>query len=198
MTAEEILQKIPGSWSEFKLKDYIRSTQFERLVKSTDDEVEALDIDVENMFRLIASIVDVPVETVRALSWADQKRAMDRLKFMDKEPGKKENCVLDWKHPDDLSYADFVAFITLQEDMFNNMPLLIQSMIKNKLSEDEIKELTMDEIHYGFFLQRRTYRKHRSHTLRCLAKRAIRQALKEMWQRLKRLFKARKRSKNKT
>lgn len=187
MTGEEIINKLPKDWSEFKLRDYLRVAQVETVVCASDDELDLFEAKVANSFILISALTDVPVDMISSMPWSEQRRAMEKLSFMNNEPGKKNEGLLDWKEPKELKYDDFLTFITSQHDP-NNMPLIIKTLIKNEMSEDEILQLGMDEIHHGFFLLNRILKKHRSHTLRCLARRARRQALKEIWLELTRRF----------
>ena len=201
MTIQEIIERLPGSWSEMKLRDYQKIAH----VKITEsDDAFNMFVGVDNTIKVISALTGINVEELEKLSMADLVKAANRLEFMAAMPDKVKNGKIKWKQLEEIKYDDFVAYNMLQGDLFNNMPTIITCFsYKEKykdgvddmfvrFTKEEIEEMGMDEVHTGFFLLRSIMMKYADSSITSHVRNLVRILRKEKrltrWQAAKILF----------
>lgn len=157
---QEILDKLPSSWEEITLKTAIKYLNVEMEFPVDGDEFEKIQIGLNNIYKTIAVLTDISIEEAREIpkQWIDKMAV--KTAFMNTNPIPKKESKIKWKGFDEISYDDFISFIQLQnEQWIDKMPTVIKAFSKNKLSEEEILEMNMLEVHTGFFLLMRQLKK---------------------------------------
>lgn len=153
-TQKEIVDSLPETWSEVKFKTYL-----ELMKLKVNDSEDPLDIMNTNL-QICSMFLNLPVEIVEQFPMSTIRAINKRLEFLSTKAKPKTNSKYIWKtNLIEPTYDDFITFIKVSEQInqadLSNFPLLVKIMLKSPLTEEEILELPMDEIEYGFFLLRK-------------------------------------------
>lgn len=189
MKQKEILEQLPSNWSELKLKDYLKLTN---IVVKTEDDGEA---GIYNTFKTLSALTGLDESIFEAMPLNEIMPLANKLSFLQTMPEPKKNGIIKWKAIDEVKYNDFVNFITLCKDPFNNMAAIIKDFSVSKLSNEEILDLGMDEVHTGFFLLMKQSKKSLSNTMKTLVIRLIKNKTKATFLKLLHFGKNRKKLK---
>ena len=143
---DEILKKLPTSWNEFKLKDYLKVADV--VITEDEDVLNGL----ENSLKLISALTDIPANELEEYSLADINLIADKISFINKLPEPGKESIIKWKNVETVKYNDFLNFMNLSKEPIKNLALIIQSFSTNEMTEDEALNLSMQECMNGFFL----------------------------------------------
>lgn len=144
---KEILKNIPSSWAELKLKDY--NKLFELGIKVDEGEFTLIS---NNSLKAFSILSGLSIEELEDLPITAIGEINNRLSFLQTLPEPKAKSKLKWKKIDEVPYGAFIAFVQAQSDPLKSIHLILKEFSLNKLTEDEILDLTMDEVYTGFFL----------------------------------------------
>ncbi len=182
-TQSEILKMVPGSWNEVTLDTYIN-----RLLQVKMPGVDILDqldasIDIASAFiGLDKDIIShFPLETIKKIN--------QKLMFMDTKPQVLKKTKYKWMTKmDEPSYDTYILYIRVSEQIskndFSNFPLVIKHMCKDKLTDEEVMALPMDEVETGFFLLRGSLKKYMQPTINILKTQVVMTSLRSNLQKL--------------
>jgi hypothetical protein len=192
MNHKDILNKLPSSWQEMKLRDYLKVTDLE--ISEDDDLFNGVD----NTLRVISALADVPVPTLEELPYPQIMDLAKHIEFISTLPKPTKDTKLQWKKVESIKYNDFVTFLALSKEPIQNLPTIIQTFSKKELSEEEVLDLDMVECYSGFFFLNKGLKKSFRRMIIYSSLKLIRQSVKMMWSalmgRIKRLLKAFKKS----
>jgi len=188
-----ILNCLPGTWSELKLKEFIKLTDIIISEGEGEDEVENLFVGADNILKVISVLVDIPVDQIEELNYHQVAELINKVGFITAPPEPANGLTIQWKNIEEIKYNDFVTYLNLSKEPFKNLPLMMKTFAKNQLSEQQIQNLGMDDVMAGFFLLNRQLKTFLKTTAKSLAWRATKQTCKEiptrLWQRFKRAIK---------
>ncbi|WP_428329036.1 hypothetical protein [Mucilaginibacter sp.] len=164
MNYKEILQKLPGTWAELKLKDYIKLSPV--IQEPEEDVLPDPDIftnqyltELDKNVHIISLLTDVPVEEIEKLTMVQLDEAVNKISFISTAP-EQVKTQIKYKQFSELSYDNFITFQKLSLDFtpekilssaINNLPLMLSVFSKDNLKEDYFLELSIPEIITGFF-----------------------------------------------
>lgn len=144
---KELLERLPGDWSEFKLADYVKLGNIELEV---DDEIGGTLAGLDNAIKIVAVIAGATIEELESMTMPEVNQLLSKVRFMTEHPKPLRSGKIKWKKASDTTYDDFITFVTLQRDTYNNMPLIIKAISADEMTDEEILNLPMDEVHTGF------------------------------------------------
>lgn len=178
-TQGEILDKLPNSWSDIKFKTYLELMKVK--VDGSEDPLEVIktNIDICSLFLgLPANIIEqFPMSVIKAMN--------EKLSFLSERCKPVDKSKFVWKHQlMEPTYDDFITFVKVSEQLnagdMSNFPLLIKVVIKSEVTDEQILDLPMDEVEYGFFLLRKFSMKYLQHTMKDLTAKMIMLRTNEM------------------
>lgn len=150
---KEIIKRIPTSWENFKLKDYLKCVDI-KISEGHENEINELFSGLDNTLSVISKLSNVPVETLETMDFAFIQQLGTMLSFIKELPKSVKSSSIKWKKVDEVTYNDFVSFITLSKDAVHSMGDIIKTFSKTELSIDEINEMSVAEVYGGFFMLR--------------------------------------------
>lgn len=166
MDYKQILNKLPGNWNELSLKTYIKlspvlnDSDKEPELYNEDIFTEKLEADVDKNIQIISLLTDVPVEVLLTGYTMNQFEGfVSKLMFLATPPvtGKP---VINYITFDKLTYDGFITFNKMQRDLsdegilgsaINNLSTMLSIFSKDKLTPEQIENLSMPEVIAGFF-----------------------------------------------
>lgn len=173
---KDILAKIPSSWKEVKIKDYIELGKIELdLSKEFNDVVT----DTDNNLKVISIFTGVPVSELENFSMLEIGKMSEKLSFMESLPVVNKSSKINWKSVEEITYNDYVVFQQFGLDPYNNLHLIIPSFSKYKVSPDVVLEMNVEDVHTAFFLLRKTVKKSTNNMKRYLRIQLLKAKLKE-------------------
>lgn len=172
----KIIEKLPASWKEINLKTAIKylNVEFESAV---EDEIENLQRQLNNIYKTISVLTDIPIEEIKNLPKNIIDEAAIKTAFMNQKPKPKKTSIIEWKCIEEITYDNFITYTQLQNDLIDNMPTIIKSFSKNKMNEEEIMNLDMEEIYTAFFLLMKQLKKSVAHMKVSLIRKIMKQKL---------------------
>lgn len=165
MNYKELLNKLPSSWEQLKLRDYIKLSP----VLNASDNGELMDDDIYTIkhlsdldlsVKIISLLTDTPVDDIEALSMLEVNQLIEKLSFIGSVPqtGKPK---IAYKGFSELSYDNFITFQKLSLDFteegilssaIGNLPVMLSLFAKDeKHNPESILNLSMPEVINGFF-----------------------------------------------
>jgi len=174
---KEILKKLPSSWDTFKLKDYMKCVDIE-ISEGHENEIDELLSGLDNTLSVISKLTDVSIKELELLDFNFIHQCGTMLSFMTELPKSVKSCSIKWKSVEEVSYNDFVSFLTLSKDAVHSLPEIIKTFSKDKFSDDEINEMSVAEVYTGFFMLRMYHRKFLNRLIRKEAMHLIKMNLK--------------------
>lgn len=153
MDKNKIYNSLPSSWEDFRFEDYLKC------IDIPIKEGEELTDDLDNTLAVIEAITGVSVKELEDLDMVTISAFANKLAFM-KEMPKGGKSSIDWKKVEEITYNDFVSFATIQKDAVRGMGDIIKQFSKNGLTDEEINEMSVQEVHAGFFTLRKYLRKY--------------------------------------
>lgn len=180
MNYKELLSKLPSSWEQLKLKDYIKLSP----VLNKADNEEDIDVDIYTIKHLsdldmnvniISLLTDTPIDDIEALSMKEVNLLIEKLSFLGSVP-KSVKSSIQFKTFDELSYDNFVHFQKLQLDFsedgilssaVDNLPTMLALFAqKAEHNEDYMLNLSIPEVIAGFFTVKKNTEKYIQHLVR--------------------------------
>jgi len=149
---DNILTLLPGSWDELKLKDFQKLLDV--TIKETD-EFEDMFVGMDNMLSVMSKLAGVEVKELEALPFASLQKLLTKLAFIQTEPAKKFKSSIKWKKLDEITYDDYVNYINLSKAPLQNLHAIIKTFSKTVFTEEDVLEMSMRDVHTGFFLLRK-------------------------------------------
>ena len=175
LNSNEILAKIPGSWADVTLDMWINKLM--KLKTYTPDIDDPL-TDVYISIQFISDITELPIDTVQHFPMELIKQSNRKLVFMSKGVDPNYKPKRKWiKNIEDPTYDDFITFVNVSKQIndgdYSNFPLIIKTIIREPITEEEIMQMPMDEVNHGFFLLRQSLRKYLRSTTMDLEKKIL-------------------------
>ncbi|MFL5808625.1 MAG: hypothetical protein ACJ749_03835 [Flavisolibacter sp.] len=173
MTPEQIYTALPSTWADVKLKQFVKLTDLTVDPLSEKDDYEKLAASLQKTYHMVSILSGATIEEVinSPKMWLDKMG--QKVAFMDIKPIPKKDSKFKWKTVDEITYNDLVTYILLKENFFDHVPTIVKTFSKVELTEDEIWEAGMDELHTGFFLllnEVKTFLTHTEQSLKALLK----------------------------
>ncbi|QEC78758.1 hypothetical protein [Mucilaginibacter ginsenosidivorax] len=175
MNYKELLNKLPSSWEQLKLKDYIKLSP---VLNAADTEGELVDDDIYTIkhlsdldmsVQIISLLTDTDIEDIEALSMLEVNQLIEKLAFIGTVP-KTGKPKIAYKPFDELSYDNFITFQKLSVDFteegilssaIGNLPVMLSLFAKDPNHNPEfIFNLSMPEVINGFFSVKRNTEKY--------------------------------------
>lgn len=141
MTATEIFNIIPKSWSEFTLEQYLRTLTI------TDDPNVMTDVqNIEQGSQLLAALSGVDKSVIDGLTYKEFLWLQSSLKWMQEKPA--DNCDVEklYKGIDEITLDEYILFQNYQSNPIEVLPILISTLRKEKVSIEETLRLPMSEV----------------------------------------------------
>lgn len=178
-TQKEILDLLPENWSQIKFKTYLELMKLK--VSIDEDPVEILNSNLE----VCSLFLDLPTAIVEQFPMSTIKAMNNRLAFLSEKAKPIASSKYLWKTTiTEPTYDDFITFIKVSEQInqgsLDNFPLLIKIMLKKEMTEEEILNMSMDEVEHGFFLLRKYSMNYLKLTMKDLTVKAIAMKTNEM------------------
>jgi hypothetical protein len=175
LSSNEILAKIPGSWAELTLAKWLEFMSLRTYKPEADDPLS----DVYVSLQVISSITGLDMDIVQQFPMELIKQANKKLSFLSASPDKGYKSKRKWiTKVEDPTYDEFITFVNVSKQInegdYSGFPLIIKSIIREPITDEEILALTMDEVNAAFFLLRRSLRKFLKSTTRTLETEATR------------------------
>lgn len=174
---KDIIKSLPGSWKEMKLKDFQKVMD---ITISENIEQENIFDGLDNTIKVISSLTSIPVADLEELPMKEMIEVTKQISFITEIPGDSKACSLKWKQIDKISYDDFVTFNTLAQEPLVNLVPIIKTFSVDKLSDEQVLDLNMEDVFTGFFLLNRQSKKFIRHTNIFLKKKLMKQVVVEM------------------
>lgn len=182
---QDILDKIPDGWNKITFDFYIN-----KLMKlSISNSEDPLDI-MDNNLDVVSLFLELPKEIIEQFPMSLIKQINNKLSFISEKPKRIKSSRYRWfENLNEPTYDDFVTFVKVSEQLekgeLDNFPLLIKIVLKDKLTEEEILKMPMDEVENGFFLLRKFSTNYLKSTMQDLQVKAITQKTNEMIDKMK-------------
>lgn len=164
LTVKELLNQLPGSWSELKLKQFLAVMDVEVDDSNKEDQFSSIDYTIQ----VIHQITGVDVDSLEALPLFAIHQLGEKMSFMLEQPQPLKRSPLKLKTIDELSYDDFVTFSVMSKDPIRNLPLLIKTFSQDKITEDQVKEMNMVDCQTVFFFVHKRLKKYLNRSIQSL------------------------------
>ncbi len=180
---KELLNKLPQSWEQVTLE------QFQKMSSTPITEEGTIFDGMENSIAVMSKLLDVSVDELESMSMIDLATLGNRISFMTTEPQPDKTSPIKWKKVEEISYNDFLVFIQLQDKQLENLHTFIKTFSHTTLTEDEILQLPITQVIWGFFLFRNQLRQSLKASIKStrqqLVKHLIKKKLQEFKQKMK-------------
>ena len=190
---KELLKKLPGQWSDLKLKDYIKLAPVINGTQVADDVFDAdiytakIESDLDKSLSIISLLTDVTVEELEAKPMTEVTELIGKLSFMNDLPN-QDKPVTKYKKFTELTYDGFITFEKLQRDIsdegilgnaISNLPVMLSVFSKDGLTPEQIEELSMSEVIASFFILEKNIQKYLRSIQRSLLLQVMKNKTKE-------------------
>jgi hypothetical protein len=187
MNYQDIIKRIPTSWETMKLEQFQKLLDI--ILVETEDEFSGnLFIGMDNTLMVISRLTDIPVSELEAMPIQAVNEMAKRLDFMTTLPQTKVTSNVIFKEVDEITYNDFVLYSNMAQQpngVLSNLPLVLQSFAKKKMSLQEVNDLNMVDCFTGFFLSERNTKKWCGRTAKSLKKKIRREMIRALITRFK-------------
>lgn len=166
MDYKQILNTLPGNWQELTLKTYIKlspvlnDSDKEPELYNEDIFTEKLEADVDKNIQIISLLSDVPEAILLTGYTMNQfEELVTKLMFL-ATPPVTDKPTINYISFDQLTYDGFITFNKMQKDFtdegilgnaVSNLPMMLSIFSKDKLTPEQIENLSMPEVIAGFF-----------------------------------------------
>ncbi len=174
MNIKEILDKLPSSWEQINLKQYLDLTTIV-IEEEADNPLNG----IENTLSVISKLTDTPVSELEALPMHHIQQLGTKLAFMANLPEVSKNSSLKkWKKLEDISYNDYIFFVQVpQGKHLDNLQTFIKNFSQTTMTEEEILALPVTDVFNGFFLCRIQLDKYLNRSIRSTALKLMKQRI---------------------
>jgi hypothetical protein len=174
MNYKELQNKLPSSWEQLKLMDYIKlSPVLNNADNEEDNDVDIYTIkhfsDLDISVNIISLLTDTPVDGIEALQMKEVNLLIEKLSFLGSVP-QTVKPTIKYKTFDQLSYDNFITFQKLSLDFseegilssaVDNLPIMLALFAKDENHNTEyMLDLSMPEVIAGFFTVKRNTEKY--------------------------------------
>jgi hypothetical protein len=149
---KNIIEKIPTAWKDVKVKDYQKLSE---IVVTESGELDNLFVGIDNSIKVLSAFTGMTVEELEALPMNEVTQMSKRLDFMLTLPEINKKSIIKWKKLEEITYNDFILFNQFGNDFFKNLHLLIPAFSKTKISEEEVLDMNLEDMHTAFFFLRK-------------------------------------------
>lgn len=150
MNIKELINQLPYSYDTLSFGQWLKIIDIELVTKQEEDFSN-----LDNTVRIASAILDIPVSELEARPLAEIILLDKRLSFLN-QPHMPSKTSLKWKDIDTTTYDDFVWFID-QKDKTDLLGFC-NRFLQPSQTEEEILELSTQDVLSGFFLLRKQLR----------------------------------------
>jgi len=176
MNYKEIINKLPNTWDELTLKDYIKLSPVindidEDVIQDPDLFTIKILSDLDKNIKIISLLSDTPVDAIEKLTMVQLNELVNRIAFINNVPDKPKTTVK-YKSFDQLTYDNFITFEKLSMDFtpdnvlttaIYNLPTMLAVFTKDNLTVEQFLNLSMPEVIAGFFTVNQNIKKYLQH-----------------------------------
>ncbi|RZL15172.1 MAG: hypothetical protein EOO89_14325 [Pedobacter sp.] len=177
----DLYHALPDSWAKLKYKHYKHLVKLQMVDEAPVDVLELVDAgitdlstftpniksNIDNTALLLSTMLDVPVESLLALDSIHFLTLANRIKFIYTEPSiEGYKCSIKWKDMTTMTTNDYILFLTLANDPVNNIGAIVKSFSLNDMTDEDVDELSVLDIHSGFFLLIKQWQKYTNSQIR--------------------------------
>lgn len=171
-----LINQLPSGWHDFKAGDYLRCLQHIKYYEAEPD-------DPTPAIHILSVLLAIPFDQLYERTAPAVIQAMiARISFMSQEP--KGRAVDQWfkdvHNVNDINYRDFTALQSLMKDPVNNMLKIITAFNATPITEDEVNNLSVEEVHNRFFTLLKYSKKLLRSSTQHLAKTIVKQQLRSL------------------
>lgn len=171
----ELIEKIPGSWEEFKFSDYLKILDLE---VSEDDEFDGSFNGIDNTLKVISALTNISISELEAIEIQTITSIAKKLYFMVELPNTKNfKSKISWKKLEEVSYGEYITYVMLAKEPFKNLKIFIKAFSSDDLTEEEIDNLSMMEAYAAFF----TLNKYVGKSMNSMARKERMKLIKLLW-----------------
>ncbi|RZJ82576.1 MAG: hypothetical protein EOO47_00060 [Flavobacterium sp.] len=176
---KELLKTLPTSWNELTLSQYNKLITANLIPSEENDDEVVNDFDINLM--VIATLTDTHIDDLEALSFNEILPAIANISFLytPLEPVKSN---LKCKDISELSYADFVQYMQLQGDPFNNVNQILPIFF-DELKDIDLNEKPISEIVFFLIVLQKKLLKHLKRSQAFLIKKILKQKVMNLFKR---------------
>lgn len=165
MNLKDILNKLPGNWSELTLRDYIKLSP----VISDEPESELIDPDIitinilselDKNIQIISLLSDSEVDVIEQLTMVQLNELVTKISFISELPSTVKPTIK-YKQFSELSYDNFITFQKLNLDFtpdsilsnaVQNLPTMLSVFSQDNKDPEYFLDQSMPEVLAGFFI----------------------------------------------
>ena len=153
MNIKQILEKLPGNWDEVTLELF---TKLIDCKVDTDDDI--LD-GYNNVINFASAITGIPTEDFDNIKMIDINQIGSKLSFINTDIPQVKSNKFKWKKLDEILMDDYITFIQYGDKQIYHLLEFVKAFNKVELTDEEIQQLPITEVMWGFFLFRKNLRK---------------------------------------
>lgn len=172
-----MIECLPKSWDEVTLEQYLK-----QIHNLPVDEPVTDTGDLDTSLAIISILTDIPICDLEGIKLNEILPMVERISFIYQEPVQAKinyKC----KAIEDIGYDDFITWMQLKDDPFNNTDKLLPIFFP-ELKQVDVKQLPITIINGCFFLLMKNLRKYLKRSARSLSLKIIRLILKEKIQKI--------------
>jgi len=181
MEYKKLLETLPKSWNDVKLKDYLRLTTLEDI--DTPEGIITTELDehltgIDTSLALLSKLLEVSTDELELIPMIQMLELINQVSFLNTLPeaGKSK---LQLKKIDELTYSDWVAYENLMKEPFQNMAALLSIFDRDKKEPEYYLNLPMPDVINSFFLLKKNSVKYMKSLKVSLLKKIAKQRMKE-------------------
>ncbi|RZK66754.1 MAG: hypothetical protein EOO85_26415, partial [Pedobacter sp.] len=137
------LEQIPATWSQVKLKDYLKLLP---IIEDIDDDTEVLQAAFYVFTKQMINQVELKPDELIAIE--------NQLRFIATPP--KGNSNIKWKPLNELDFQSYINYQKLSEDPINNLHEIVKVFAPDG---DDVEDVSVEDAMACFFLQSRLMKK---------------------------------------
>lgn len=191
MNTKELIKSLPGYWEELKLKDYIRLTDIQ-VKEDNTDEFTGLFNGMDNTIQVASILSGMEPNDLESLPMGDIGAIGAKLSFLSQEFIPSNKSSIKWKDIEGCTYNDYITFLNLSKDPIKNLTHIIKAFSKDKLTDEQVSNLSVQDVMTGFFLLRILVKKYLKRSIRYSKMKVMGQVIKETWKKLLTHFKGKR------
>jgi len=178
---KNIIEKIPTAWKDVKVKDFEKLTEL--TIVEPDGKYNNLFVGIDNSVNVLSVFTGISAKELNSIPINEVIPLMNRLEFMKEMPQVNKKSKIKWKNVDEITYGDYILYQQFgNEDFFKNLHLLIPAFSKEKILEEDVLNMNLEDMHTAFFFLRKDVTKYQKHIQNYLK-------MKKWMGQIKRLFK---------
>ena len=176
MTLTDIVKKLPTSWSEVTLEQYVQLSH----VLITEPDAENPFVGTDNTVKVIAVLTGLSVEELEERPYVDIAYLAERMSFLQTLPEARKNLPFKLRKLEDIPYDQFVSYMNhLAQPTVDIRPMV--KLMAIDLKDEDVDSMKVDEA-IGFFLPLKKHLKKYAASMIWSSRRKL---MKQMFQNLK-------------